>query len=116
MILSYRAISATINYNKIYEKLLLTIIEDQVIKNRITNPYQYGLVPGNCTEFQLIVLVDYITSSFNRKDCEFVNLVFFDYKDAFNKVDHQLILKHLDSIGIRGATLQLFQDYFSNRE
>lgn len=111
---SYRAISVTINYNKIYEKMLLNIIENQLLMNNITNPNQYGFIPGSSTEHQLIDLFYNISRNFNYKDCKFVNIIFFDFKDAFNKVDHSLIIRHLASIGIQGSVLELFIDYFSN--
>lgn len=116
LITSYRAISVTINFNKIYENILLLRIQDQILRNIITNSCQYGFVPGSSCVFQLIDLIYYVTTSFNGKDCKFVDVVFFDYKDAFNKVDHTLILRHLSSIGIKGQTLELFQDYYKNRK
>lgn len=99
---SYTAISVTINFNKIYEDIRLRRIGDQLIKNHISSPCQHGFVPVSSCEYQLIDFIFLKTTSFNDKDCKFVKIVFFDYKDSFDKVDHHLVLRYLSSIGIRG--------------
>lgn len=112
---SHRAISVRSNVNKIIEKILLYNLENVEIINRITNPTQYGFVSGSSTETLLIELFHLITVGSDDRDIKTIRLVSFDYKDAFNLVPHNLVLKHLQDIGISGNLLELFKSYFNDR-
>jgi len=41
--------------------------------------------------------------------------IFFDLKKAFDTVDHNILIKKLDNMGIRGKTLELLKSYLNNR-
>ena len=44
---------------------------------------------------------------------EHINVIYTDYKKAFDKVDHRLRLRKLRKIGIRGQFLKLIQSFLN---
>ncbi len=43
------------------------------------------------------------------------DIVYLDFAKAFDRVDHQLLLKKLKNFGISGNLLQWFKNYLTNR-
>ena len=42
--------------------------------------------------------------------------VFVDLRKAFDTVNHQILLRKLEEIGIRGLSLDFFRNYLTNRQ
>ena len=42
--------------------------------------------------------------------------VFIDFKKAFDTVDHTILIKKLDLIGVRNTSLNLLQNYLQHRK
>ena len=51
----------------------------------------------------------------NANDCKVTALFFLDLKKAFDTVKYELLIKKLNSYGIRGKALDRFKSYFSGR-
>ena len=43
-------------------------------------------------------------------------MIYLDYAKAFDKVDHELLLKKLHAYGVRGKLLMWLDSYLSNRQ
>lgn len=66
-----------------------------------------------CTEDAVIDVMKNIINGLNdNKKCL---AVFLDLAKAFDTVDHRILLKRLDRIGVRGPALDLLKDYLNNR-
>ena len=58
--------------------------------------------------------MNFLAESFNNN--KFVVAVFLDYKKAFDLVSHDILLKKLEKIGIKGIYLNWFKTYLANRK
>jgi hypothetical protein len=58
--------------------------------------------------------VNHVSTALNNK--EHTIAIFCDLRKAFDSCDHKILLRKLSSIGIRGAALNWFRDYLSNRK
>ena len=79
----------------------------------ILYPYQYGFRPGHSTSMSLVNIQDKITQAIDKK--EYSIGIFLDLTKAFDTVDHVILLKKLETYGIRGIPLFWFKNYLSNR-
>nr|KAF7400239.1 hypothetical protein H0235_015976 [Vespula pensylvanica] len=85
-ILSYHPISLLPIFSKIFEKLLLKGIESILKETNLIPDHQFGFRKQHSTIQQIHRLVDHI-----RKDLEdkrYCSAIFFDIKQAFDKVWH----------------------------
>ena len=62
----------------------------------------------------LMIIMDKIIKSLDNGEC--VIGVFLDFSKAFDTVDHSILLSKLYHYGIRGAALQWFNSYLSDRQ
>ena len=67
-------------------------------------------VTANWTIFHLLC------KTLDDHKCNLVDGIFLDFSSAFDKVDHNLLLTKLHSLGIRGFLLQWIQDFLSQRK
>lgn len=74
---------------------------------------QYGFRKYHSTEFATLELVDRITSIMDNNKLP-IN-VYLDLSKAFDTLDHQILLHKLKYYGITGNSLNLLQNYLSNR-
>lgn len=107
----YRPISKLCIIAKIFEK----IVYDQVYASLRTwfIPEQHGFLQKRSTISNLVISNDYITSTMDKGDQ--VDVVFTDYSKAFDRIDHVILLKKLQSAGIHGNLFRWFTSYINNR-
>ena len=65
------------------------------------------------TEHAILQLANQITKSFENN--LYILGVFIDLSKAFDTANHSIILKTLETYGIRGRNLEWFQSYLKNR-
>lgn len=111
--LNYRAISLTSVCCKALERMLVAQLYEYLENNSVLSPHQYGFRAGRSVEEQLLYCYDYVTKLFDG-GCS-VDVVFFDYRKAFDVVDHAILIEKLSCIGINGVVLQWFRDFLSGR-
>ena len=71
--------------------------------NNVMYENQFGFLRGRSTVHNITKLTNRISQDLNDK--KFVIGVFLDLKKAFDVVDHQILLKKLNNLGIRGDVL-----------
>lgn len=62
----------------------------------------------------LIELTEEITNSIENKLS--TTGIFIDLRKAFDTIDHRIILKKLEYIGVRGMVLKWVESYLSNKK
>jgi retron-type reverse transcriptase len=75
---------------------------------------QYGFRKGHSTSLALHHLFDNITKAIDQK--EYTIAVFIDLSNAFDMVNHEILINKLKHYGIRGLSLDWIKSYFGNRQ
>ena len=71
-----------------------------------SNKHQFRFLPKRSTLQQLLVFAEQVIES----NCE-VDVVYMDFRKAFDSVSHERLLKKLQSIGITGKAWKWFEAY-----
>lgn len=110
---NYRPISVISNLAKIFEHCLKNRLIEFLDKHKILTDRQYGFRKQLCTEDAVIDLIKYVVNSLeNNKKCLGI---FIDLAKAFDSVSHDILIRRLENVGVRGITLTLFRNYLSDR-
>ena len=111
---NYRPISLLPNFSKILEKLIANRLSNFLESNNYLSKNQYGFRKNHSTVHPLIHFMNHLTKSLNKKF--YTIAIFCDLCKAFDTVDHNILLKKLFNIGVRGIELTWFRNYLSNRK
>ena len=110
---NYRPISLLPVMSKVIEKVVYKRTVFHLNSNNLIYCKQFGFRQHHSTSDVVNLLVAEILESWN--DSLSVIGVFIDLKKAFDTVSHQLILKKLDKLGVKGQLLQWFTSYLTGR-
>ena len=77
--------------------LLILFVKPAVLKK--LDPNQYGTVPRSNTTQALISMLHFLTASVDGNGAA-TRVVLFDYKKAFDLIDHRLLLNKLATYDI----------------
>ena len=96
------------------ESLIKDHIMNHMIKHKLISPYQFGFMPGRSCTTQLLHVLDYLTK---HLDSGFqIEMIYLDFRKAFDSVPHQRLLHKLSSFGIHGNMLKWIKCFLSNRK
>lgn len=110
---NYRPIALTSHLIKIFERILRNHIVHHLESNNLICNNQHGFRKHRSCLTQLLTHIDIILQNFlNNQETD---VIYLDYAKAFDKVDHQLLLKKLHAYGIRGKLLMWLNSYLTNR-
>ena len=104
---NYRPISLLSNTSKLLEQLIYNKIIHHI--SSFLTPQQFGFLKNRSTVQQLLVLFDTIMSTDYQTD-----VIYFDFKKAFDSVPHNELLFKLKCMGISGNLWLWFESYLSN--
>lgn len=111
---NYRPISVISNFAKIFEKYLKNRLVEFFDKHDVITDRQFGFKKNTSTEHAVLDLIKEIALNLDKsKKCM---AVFLDLAKAFDTVSHKILLKRLQSIGIRGPAIALLENYLTNRK
>ncbi len=111
---NYRPISLLSSFSKIYEKLMHKRVLDFVDSNGSLFEMQYGFRPGRSCEHALLNAQNTILDSLSKNQISLLLLI--DFSKAFDLVEHSILLKKLEHLGIRGIAQEWFKSYLKDRE
>ena len=95
------------------EKLLVQQLYDYLDANELLSRFQFGFRSGKSVDEQLLLCYDYVTRHFDLGDS--VDVVFFDYKKAFDVVNHRILFAKLVQLGIGDPILGWLHSFLSDR-
>ena len=100
---NYRPISVLPCFSKIAERLMYNRLYKYLTDQKILHPQQLGFRKGRSTEHAINQLVDQIYESFENDMYAVGSVV--NLSKAFDTVDQTILLKKLESMGLRGQIL-----------
>ena len=110
---NYRPISVLSVIGKLFEKAIFNQVYAYLNENNLLSKYQSGFRPMHST---LTALIDITDNWYLNIDGGLTNaILFIDLKKAFDTIDHEILLSKLELYGFKGASLNLFRDYLSDR-
>ena len=110
----YRPISLLPIFSKILEKKVADNLKEYLDDFEIIYQHQYGYQRNKSTHHPMIHLLNKVSTALNKG--EIAVGVFCDLQKAFDTCSHEILLKKLHKIGIRGIELEWFANYLKDRE
>ena len=110
---NYRPISLTSHVIKIFERIIRNKIVAHLEGNKLLCKHQHGFRKGRSCLTQLLAHIDAIL--LNALDGADTDVIYLDYQKAFDKVDHEILLKKLKMYGIRGKLYNWLEEYLKDR-
>ena len=101
--INYRPISLTFVIIKVLERIIRKQIFAFLISKGYLNPTQHGFREGRSCLSALYNVFDDIMHLMSGGDT--VDIIYLDFKKAFDKVDHGVLLHKIKTLGITGVWL-----------
>lgn len=109
----YRPISILPFLSKIIESIVHSQLTDFLSVNRLFNPFQSGFRRGHSTTSALLNVTEDIRR--NMDESRITVLVLIDFSNAFNVVDHDLLLAILPKLNLSPSVVKWFSSYLNGR-
>jgi len=84
-----------------------------MLTNSLFSPSQHGFIAGRSCTTQLLTAMDNWTQSLDNGFP--VDIIYLDFRKAFDSVPHDRLLVKLDAYGIRGSLLEWVRNFLSGR-
>ena len=111
---NYRLISVIGAIAKVFERVIYNQLYFYLTENNLLNKYQSGFRPLHST---VTALLDATNEwYFNMNEGHLTSVVFLDLAKAFDSVDHSILLRKLQLLGISERSLGWFFSYLDNRQ
>ena len=109
---NYRPISNLSYISKTLERIVSSQLHDYLDNNNILNQFQSAYTTYKSTETALTHVLNNILLH-PTKHCSII--IFLDLSAAFDTIDHSLLIRRLQCIGITGTALDWFTSYLESR-
>ena len=110
---NYRPISLTSVPGKLLERLIRDILVKHMEENNLFSKAQHGFMTGRSCSTQLLELMEELTETLDSNGD--VDIIYLDFKKAFDKVPHKRLLKKLWGYGIRRKVHSWIKEFLKNR-
>ena len=107
--LNYRPVALTSVVCKVMERVLASALWDYIEENNLISEEQFGFRAEHSTVDQLLLTYEEVTKLYDAGSI--IDLIFFDYSKAFDRVSHPIILAKLQCLGITGDMLNWIRSF-----
>ena len=111
---NFRPIALTSAVCKVLEKLICAAIMSYLTRNNLIMPQQHGFVRGRSCQTNIMLCLERWTQIVD--DGRSVDVAYFDYAKAFDKVSHRLLKVKLRAYGIEGKLLAWIEAWLTDRK
>lgn len=109
---NYRGVVALSAVPKFFEKLVCDLIEPLIAPS--INPNQHGFSKSRSTCTNLTIYVHNVLE--RMRGAGQVDAIYTDFAKAFDRVNHRLLLRKLELLGIDGVLLSWLRSYLNGRQ
>ena len=110
---NYRPVSILPVMSKIFERVVYDQVYEYLDQNNILYQNQSGFRSGYSTNTALTYLNDRI--KFNMDQGKMSGLILIDIQKAFDTVNHDILCKKLNAVGLNGNSVSWFKSYLNSR-
>ena len=110
---NYRPVNQTSGFCKVFEKRVKEVMDVHTDENCIINKSQHGFRKGRSPQTNLIEFSEK-TTQWNDEG-RAIDVVYFDFSKAFDKVCHKRLMIKLEAIGITGKLLDWIENWLARR-
>ena len=110
---NYRPIALLPCVSKVLEGFVRKQLLSYCLENDLIPDEQYGFLPKRSTTWPLLAVLDQWEKALDEG--HFVHACFLDVAKAFDRVDHDLLLSRLSSLGVQKSELAWFASYLQHR-
>ena len=110
---NYRPISLTSIIGKVMESIVKDAIMAHMSQYNLFSDSQHGFLPHKSCTTQLLTAMNHWTESLNSGYA--TDIIYFDFKKAFDLVPHRRLLLKLKSYGISGNLLSWLSSFLTGR-
>ena len=111
---NYRPVSLTCIVSKVMEHILCKHMLDHLEHHGALTALQHGFRRGRSCETQLLLTIDDLVRSYDRKHQ--VDVGILDFSRVFDTVPHERLLGKLAHCGVRGPILDWVRSFLSDRK
>lgn len=110
---NYRDISILSGAARPLDYLLNKTLSSHFTQNNLWASMQHGFLPGRSTVTNLLYCMNSWSAALDSGEC--VDIIYFDFKKAFNSVVHEKLFFKLSQVGISGKLLGLIKSFVFER-
>jgi hypothetical protein len=110
---NYRPISLTCILCKLMEGVVRDAVVEFLLANQLICPSQHGFLPGRSTVTNLLEYLGTLTRLVDEGHQ--VDVLYLDFRKAFDVVPKERLLAKMDSIGVRGKVLTWVREWLIGR-
>ena len=109
-----RPVALTSHIIKLFEKILVKKLSKFMEDNRLFNAGQHGFRKGRSCLSHLLDHFQKIIDMMNEGTD--VDVIYLDFAEAFDKVDHKILLQKLSKLRISGPIYRWIESFLTNRK